>query len=84
MDDTAIGKHLVEALLTFPWSPCFSLHLDKKDLVVVSFEAKDVKEPVRQALDDVLAIKAKKLTCIGPENPASGFGQCHHGEFLNI
>lgn len=84
MDNTAIGEHLVESLLALPWSPCFSLHLDKKYLVVTHTKAKKVKETVRQALDDVLAVKAEELSCVGPEDLASGLGQGHHGEFLNV
>lgn len=78
MDDTACSEHLMESLLALARSPRFSLHFYKKYLVVVSLKAKEVKEPVRQALDDVLAVHAKKPTCIGPEDLASGLGQGHH------
>lgn len=84
MDDTAVGEHLVEAFLTFPWSPCFCFHLNKKHLVVADAEAEEIKEPVRQALDNVLPVHAEKFACISPKNLAAGFGQCHHGESLNV
>lgn len=78
MNDTAVGEHLVETFLTFPWSPCLGFHFYKKHLVVINPEAKKVKETVWQALDNVLPVHAEKLARIGPENPAAGFGQCHH------
>ena len=84
MDDTASGKHLVEAFLTFPWSPCFRFHLDKKHLVVTHTKPEEVKETVWQALDDVLAIHAEKFSRVSSEDLAAVFGQCHHGEFLNV
>lgn len=78
MDDTTIGEHLMEAFLTLPWSPFFCLHFDEKHLVVADAEAEKVEEPVWQALDNVLPVHAEKFASIGPENPAAGFGQCHH------
>lgn len=78
MDDTTIGEHLVETFLALPWSPCFSLHFDKKRLVVANAEAEKVKEPVWQALDDVLAVHAEEFAGIGPEDLTSGLGECHH------
>lgn len=74
----------MESLLTFPWSSCLCFHFYKKHLVVAGAEAKEVKESIWQALDDVLPIHAKKLACIGPEDLASGLSQGHHGEFLNV
>lgn len=84
MDDTTIGEHLVEVFLTLSWSPCFSFHFDKKHLVVADAEAKEVKEAIWQALDDVLPVHAEKFPGVSPKDLASGFGQGHHGEFLNI
>lgn len=84
MDDTAIGEHIVETFLTLARSPRFSFHFDKKHLVVISFKPKKVKEPVRQALDNVLAVHAEEPARIGPKDLASGFGQGHHGELLNV
>lgn len=79
MDDTAAGKHLMESLLTFPWSSCFGFHFDKKHLVVGDAKSKEVEESIWQALNDVLPVHAKKLACIGPEDLAPVFGECHHG-----
>lgn len=74
----------METFLTFPWSSSFCLHFDKKDLVVIDAESKEVKEPVWQALDDVLPVHAEKFTRIGPKDLAAGLGECHHGELLNV
>lgn len=74
----------MESLLAFPWPPCFSLHLDEEHLMITDPKTKQVKEPIRQALDDVLAIHAEKFPSIGPEDFAAVFCQCHHGEFLNV
>lgn len=84
MDDTAIGKHLMETLLTLTWSPSFCFHFDEEHLVVINLEAKEVKETVWQSLNDVLPVHAEKFTCIGPEDFAAVFGECHHGEFLSV
>ena len=78
MDDTTIGEHPVETFLTFPWSPRFSLHLDKEHLAITDPEAKEVEETIWQALDDVLAIHAEKFSSIGPKDFAAVFCQCHH------
>lgn len=74
----------MESLLTFPWSSCLCFHFYKKHLVVAGAEAKEVKESIWQALNDVLAIKAEKFTRIGPKDLAAGLGECHHGELLNV
>lgn len=74
MDDTTVGKHPVEALLTLARSPCFSFHFDKKHLVVISLKPEEVEESVWQALDDVLPVHAEEPTRIGPEHFASGLG----------
>lgn len=84
MDDTAISEHLVEALLTLTRSTCLSFHFDKKHLVVISLKPEEIKEPVRQSLDDVLAVKAEKPARIGPKDLAPGLSQGHHGELLNV
>ena len=84
MDDTAIGEHPVKSLLALTCPPRFCFHFDKKHLVVVSLEPEEVKEPVWQALDDVLPVHTEESSCIGPEYLASCFSQGHHSEFLNV
>jgi hypothetical protein len=55
-------------------SPCSCFHLNKKHLVVIDAEAKEVKEPIWQALDDVLPVHAKKLARVSPKDLAAVFG----------
>lgn len=74
----------MESLLAFPWPPCFSLHLDEEHLMITDPKTKQVEEPIRQALDDVLSIHAEKLARIGSEDLAAVFGQGHHGELLDV
>lgn len=74
----------MESFLTFPWSSCSCLHFDKKDLVVINAESKEVEESIWQALNDVLPVHAEEFSCIGSKYLASRLAQGHHGEFLNV